>query len=39
MVSQARRRHQRPCTADEFSAGPVPFSSVALTIQNVWQAK
>lgn len=39
MVSQARRLHQRLCTADKLSAGPVSFSAMALTIQNVWQAK
>jgi hypothetical protein len=39
MVSQARRLHQRLCTADNFSAGPVFFYAVALTIQDVWQAK
>jgi len=39
MVSQARRLHQRLCAADKFSAGPVSFRAMALTIQNVWQAK
>mgnify|MGYP007135454301 CR=1 FL=1 len=39
MVSQVRRLQRRRGTGDNFSAGPVSFGPMALTIQIVWQAK
>jgi hypothetical protein len=39
MVSRARRPFRRRGTADNFSVGPIPFGTIVLTIQIVWQAK